>query len=338
MKWPKISIVVLSFNGGESLRRCLSSVKKQIYPKDKIEIINIDDGSLDQSVKIAKEYTDKVYVINKSDGGYSNRATGMKLATGDFVYMILEQDMELRSKYFLKKMVKPLLDNPQLAASFTREYPNARQSWVSRFISYNPQECDPLFEFITPSIASTIVEKKKDYSTCKYVVGQIPTTTHMFFRVSVLRKSSIWKQKKDFDHDTIIKLVKAGHQLFAYVPDAGIYHYHAKDLRHLIYKRFRNLDNHYFPYNKSLSYKWVDFSNKKEVLKLFVWLVYANLFFPALIRGFLRFLKYRDPVLLMEPIVTIVTTDAILYKFITSKVGRNLAARGLRTLFLKSHI
>ena len=56
--------------------------------------------------------------------------------------------MEFRSHYFLKKMIKPLIETTQVAASFTREYPNARQTWITRFISYNQSQCDPLFEFL----------------------------------------------------------------------------------------------------------------------------------------------------------------------------------------------
>ena len=333
MNEPKISIVVLSFNGGECLRRCLSSVKKQIYPKNMVEIIVVDNGSTDRSVNIAKKYTDKVFVIRNFDGGYSNRASGMKMASGEYVYMILEQDMELRSKYFLQKMVKPLVENSQIVASFTREYQNSRQPWINRYISSTPSQSAPLFEYLTPSVSSTIVESKVDYSVCKYVIGHIPTTTHMIFRVSFLKKTTVWKQKWDFDHDTITKLVKAGYQKFAYVPDAGIYHYHVNNLRELVNKSLRNLDNHYFPYNRSLTYKWVDFSNKKEVLKLLFWVIYANLFFPALIKGFYRFLKTGDPIMLVEPIVVIVTTDALILKFLTNDVGRGLVAKAARTIF-----
>ena len=56
--------------------------------------------------------------------------------------------MEFRSHYFLQKMIKPLIETTQVAASFTREYPNARQTWITRFISYNQSQCDPLFEFL----------------------------------------------------------------------------------------------------------------------------------------------------------------------------------------------
>ncbi|KKQ47609.1 MAG: hypothetical protein US75_C0002G0021 [Candidatus Woesebacteria bacterium GW2011_GWC1_38_13] len=332
MKLPKVSIVVLSFNGEKYLKRCLLSVEKQIYPKNKLELIVVDNGSSDKSVKLAKKYTNRVYVIKNIDGGYSNRASGMRLATGDFVYMILEQDMELRSKYFLQKLVRPLIEDPRIVASFTREYPNNKQPWINRFVSSNPSQSAPLFEYLTPSVSSTIIERRVNYSICKYIPGKIPTTTHMLFRVSTLKKTSIWRQKRDFDHDTIIKLVKARYQKFAYVPDAGIYHYHVNSLKELIDKSLRNLENHYFPYNHSLSYRWTDFSSKREVIKLVVWVIYANLFFPALVRGIVRFLKYHDYILLAEPVVVIVTTDAILIKFLTNKVGRKLAIQALKTI------
>ena len=141
--WPKVSLTMFTLNGGKGVERCLESVRKQVYPKDKIEIIVIDNNSTDDSVDIAKKYTNKI-VVNSRDG-YLNRAEAMRMATGDFVFMILEQDIELRSKYFLQKMVSPLIKDERLVASFTRDYPRRDQPWVTRFISYHPIQCDPLF-------------------------------------------------------------------------------------------------------------------------------------------------------------------------------------------------
>lgn len=329
-KYPKISLVFPVLNGGGGVRRCLESVKKQKYPKDGIEIIVIDNGSKDNSVEIAKQYTRHVYVSLKNV--YENRADGMRKATGEYIYMTLEQDMELRSKYFIQKMIKPLLRNPNIVASFTREYPRKDQPWVTRFISYHPVQCDPLFEFLTPSIKSTIIKKEKGYFLCRYTVGKIPPTTHMLFRKSYLKKTPVWEQKKDFDHDTILSLVDSGYNLFAYVPSAGDYHYHAKDLKELIGKRVRNLKHHYFPEQGSLKYKWLNESNRWNLVRLMFWVVYVNLFFPELIRGIVRFLKYRDWVLLMQPIMAITITDAVLFRFLINSTGRRIIFSQFRKL------
>ncbi|MEK7450813.1 MAG: glycosyltransferase [Patescibacteria group bacterium] len=331
--WPKVSLTMFTLNGGKGVERCLESVRKQVYPKDKIEIIVIDNNSTDDSVDIAKKYTNKI-VVNSRDG-YLNRAEAMRMATGDFVFMILEQDIELRSKYFLQKMVSPLIKDERLVASFTRDYPRRDQPWVTRFISYHPIQCDPLFEYLTPSLESTIVEKKQNYFICKFIEGKTPPVTHMLFRVSALKKSGVWEQERDADHDTVIKLIKFGYNLFAYVPDAGDYHYHAKNLKELIRKRIRNLNRHYFIYHETTQYKWVDINNKQEVIKMIIWILYANsLIFPA-IRGFIRFIKYKDWALLLEPVIAVSVTDVLLWTFLRNKAGRKIITNSLRSLILK---
>ena len=95
-----------------------------------------------------------------------------------------------------------------------------------------------------------------------------------------------WKTKYYFDHDFLIQTIKSGYNYFAYVPDAGIYHHHADNLIHLLRKRARNLDKHYFPYNHETEYKWLDTSNKFDVLRLFLWVIYANLIIPEIIEAF----------------------------------------------------
>jgi len=329
-KLPKISIVMLTFNGGDGVRRALDSVSIQKYPKDLIEIIIVDNDSKDNSVEIAKKYTKRVTISRKS--AYENRADGMRSASGDYIFMILEQDMEFKSEYFLRNMVMPLLEDESLAASFTRDYPRKDQPWVTRFISYDPNQRDPLFEFLTPSIKDTIVEKRNGYFLCNLTMEKLPPITHMLFKKSILKSIPVWKQKKDFDHDTVIGIIKAGNNKFAYVPEAGLYHHHAKNLKELVDKRVRNLNNHFFPYNNTTEYKWIDLTKRKNVLKLIVWVIYANLIFPAFIRGLTRTLKFRDRVFLLEPIIVIATTDAILWAFMKNEKGRLILKSSFKRL------
>lgn len=330
INYPKISIVMPVFNDEKGILQALDSVKKQKYPENRIEVIVIDNGSLDNTVSNARRYTRHISINKQS--AYRNRADGMRKATGEFVYMILEQDMELKSKYFLQKMVKPLIEDGNLAASFTREYPRADQPWITRFISYHPLQLDPLFEYLTPSLESTFINKMKDYVVCRFVLGKMPPATHMLYRVAYLKQTEVWKQKEDFDHDTVIRLVKSGYNLFAYVPSAGIYHHHAKNLKQLISKRRRNLNNHYFQEYNNTGYKWYNPRSKRDIARLIIWVIYANLLFPALIRGIYRFIKIKDWVFLMEPVITIATTDVILWTFLTSHVGRRLLVQSVKTL------
>ena len=83
----KVSIIVPIYNGEKHLNRCIDSLISQTF-KD-IEIICLDDGSSDNSLKILKNYEKKdrrIKVISKSNSGVSDtRNIGIKEARGDYI-------------------------------------------------------------------------------------------------------------------------------------------------------------------------------------------------------------------------------------------------------------
>ena len=80
-----ISVIIPVFNGEKYLDECLSSVKNT-----GIEIIVVNDASTDNSINIAKKYTDKIITISKS-GPVIARNTGLKSANGEYV-MFMDAD------------------------------------------------------------------------------------------------------------------------------------------------------------------------------------------------------------------------------------------------------
>ena len=59
----EISVIVPTLNEGGYLRRALESLRKQTF--DDFEIIIVDGNSSDATVDVAKEYTDRVFVLKK---------------------------------------------------------------------------------------------------------------------------------------------------------------------------------------------------------------------------------------------------------------------------------
>ncbi|NBR87675.1 MAG: glycosyltransferase, partial [Verrucomicrobia bacterium] len=53
-RWPKVSVVVASYNGGKTLPACLTSLERLNYPN--YEVILVDDGSTDDTAQIAARY------------------------------------------------------------------------------------------------------------------------------------------------------------------------------------------------------------------------------------------------------------------------------------------
>ena len=98
---PLISIIVPAYNIESYLERCLDSIVGQTYQN--IEIIVVDDGSVDDTGKIADKYVNQypecVKCIHKSNGGVTSaRLTGIKAAKGDWIGFvdgddIIEPDM-----------------------------------------------------------------------------------------------------------------------------------------------------------------------------------------------------------------------------------------------------
>ncbi len=52
-KFPLISIIITTKNEEKNIGRCLESIFKQSYPKEKIEIMVVDNNSLNRIKEIA---------------------------------------------------------------------------------------------------------------------------------------------------------------------------------------------------------------------------------------------------------------------------------------------
>lgn len=87
---PDISIIVAIYNVKNYLHQCLKSILDQTYSN--IEIILVNDGSTDGSELVCDDYANrypKIKVIHQVNGGlYSARNTGLKLATGCYLYFM----------------------------------------------------------------------------------------------------------------------------------------------------------------------------------------------------------------------------------------------------------
>lgn len=90
----KISVIVPVYNVKKYIHKCVDSIINQTYKN--LEIILVDDGSLDNCGKICDEYAKKdnrIRVIHKENGGLSSaRNAGLEVATGEFIGFIDSDD------------------------------------------------------------------------------------------------------------------------------------------------------------------------------------------------------------------------------------------------------
>lgn len=91
----KVSVIVPVYNTQEYLTDCLLSLVKQTLSN--IEIIVVNDGSTDGSLgiiqKFAKDYPEKIVVLNKENGGQATaRNLGIQHASGEYIGFIDSDD------------------------------------------------------------------------------------------------------------------------------------------------------------------------------------------------------------------------------------------------------
>ncbi|MDZ5607030.1 bifunctional glycosyltransferase family 2 protein/CDP-glycerol:glycerophosphate glycerophosphotransferase [Bacillus pseudomycoides] len=106
---PKISVIVPVYNVQEYLEECFDSLVNQTMKE--IEVIMVDDGSLDNSAEIMdaydKKYNNFIPVYKKNGGLGHARNYGVSYATGDFIIFMDSDDYVTKDAY--KKMYDTVL-------------------------------------------------------------------------------------------------------------------------------------------------------------------------------------------------------------------------------------
>ncbi len=136
-KNPFVSVVIPAFNGLEILKICLPSVLKQSYPKNRYEVILVDNASSDGTVEhIKKDFPSIKIVQNIKNMGYVGINSAIGLCKGKYIYFI-NNDITM-NRGCIRNLVKAIEkdDSIAIAVHNTVNYYDRRLvsggTWVSR--------------------------------------------------------------------------------------------------------------------------------------------------------------------------------------------------------------
>ncbi len=94
-KNPKVSVIISSYNMGDSLENTIQSIEKQTYKN--WELIVIDDGSVDQTSEILKKYKEnkKIKIIKNEHnlGLIKSLNKGLEIAKGKYIARLDADDV-----------------------------------------------------------------------------------------------------------------------------------------------------------------------------------------------------------------------------------------------------
>lgn len=174
-KKNKVSVIVPVYNVEKYLDRCLDSLVNQTY--DNIEIIVVNDCSLDNSEKIIKKYMRKykniVYLKNIKNSGLSfSRNVGLDKATGDYIGFIDSDDYVLYNYYesLISTIIKENADVAVCDINVVSEFDNTSSRCICGTKDNNK------IDFVNNGLAASACNKlfKKDsIEKYKFEVGKV---------------------------------------------------------------------------------------------------------------------------------------------------------------------
>ena len=110
---PKISVIVPLFNQEDYVGEALESILAQEYPN--LEIIVIDDGSSDNSFRVAAEYESVMVLSQKNRGPSAARNRGIQTSKGELVAFLDADDLWPSRKISIQ--LKPLIEDSRIDGS-----------------------------------------------------------------------------------------------------------------------------------------------------------------------------------------------------------------------------
>lgn len=129
---PKISVVIPAYNEEKLIARCLQSLKEQTYNKDNFEVIIVDNGSSDTTVKVAKSFGVKVYTYKDHRNPSAARGFGITKVKSKII-AFTDADSVVTSGWL--KTIDKLLYNQELVCIGGRVLPDKKTSWIKAVFS-----------------------------------------------------------------------------------------------------------------------------------------------------------------------------------------------------------
>lgn len=143
-----LSIAIPSYNSQDYMCHCIESL---LPGGEDVEILIVDDGSKDDTARIADEYQEKypeiVRAIHQENGGHGDAVnTGLSHATGYFYKVVDSDDWVDAEAYqkilaFLKETIQKEEPLDMLISNYVYEKQGAKHKKVIHYHSILPENC-----------------------------------------------------------------------------------------------------------------------------------------------------------------------------------------------------
>ena len=204
---PKVSIITPVYNVDKFLCQCLNSIINQTLQE--IEIICINDGSIDSSLSILKEFMEhdsRIVLINKINCGYGAAMNdGLSRATGEYIGIVEPDDFVDNNMFqILYSTAKQYQECPDIVKAAYWEYQQKDGETVKKaapILNIDPP-CNPFNIYQFPDILNyhpctvTAIYRHEflEEKGIRYIeaAGAAWTDNPFFFSTMCQAKSIVW--------------------------------------------------------------------------------------------------------------------------------------------------
>lgn len=330
-----ISIIIATFNGERTLPLVLNSIRRQDFTQGKIEILIIDGGSTDKTLKIAKEFDCKI-LKNPEIEPISAKRLGFYRAKGKYL-LYIDQDEVIYNTKSLSIKYALFQKNPYVKAIIGSGYRDPQNT--SFITSYINEFGDP-FSFLMYKISKNsnyfINELRQNFRVIKEDERSIifdfsSTQKVLLFELgaanTMIDLTYIRKEFPDFNIDVfshLFQFLKQRGALVAITKNDPIIHHSSSTFRNYINKiQWRVKNNIYYSSGIGIS----GFSGREKFqplsfrFKKYVFILYAlSLIFPILDALHLMFSRKKISYILHVPL-SFFTATFIIYHYILKIFG-----------------
>ncbi|MGH7369324.1 MAG: glycosyltransferase family 2 protein [Candidatus Methylomirabilaceae bacterium] len=233
MSQPELSIVIPTYNGGRDIREVLTKIYEQ-KTSVTCEVLVIDSGSTDETPRVVREFPVRLIEIRKRDFSHPRtRNFGCEQATGDLV-VFMTQDATPYNHSWLDNLVRPLLGDPGVAASYSRQLPRPH---------CNPSEMRDIFTGAGPIRQMKVVDPTDDVQKQSFEVHLYEfirfSNVSACYRKAILRRLPFNESLLMVeDMEWCKRAIEAGYAII-YEPTSVVLHSHDHPLRQ-VYERHRD--------------------------------------------------------------------------------------------------
>ena len=313
-QYPTISVILATYNSEESIEKCLDSLFFQDYPKEKIELLIADGGSKDKTLELIRKYKHKLIRIppQKQEAEY-NKGVALSHARNEIV-LLIDHDNVLPHKGWLKKMVKPLMENEDISGVEVLRFAYRKQDNILDRYFALLGGVDPVPYYLGKDARLSwacdkynLLGESQDmgsYYLVKFSPDRIPT---LGANGAMLRRSLLKYAKADPDNffhiDVNYDLIKKGFNTYAFVKDDIIHYKKTRlvDFIKFLVRRKKIMERQYFESLKKRRY--AVFMSPTDRIGLIKFVVYTITFIKPTFDSTRGFLKIRDVAWFLHPFV-----------------------------------